>query len=77
MWCSFLEVLNQIFNLKFYQMDFWFEFLDIYVNEKQIICYDYYGFKWHDINIYPILIIFLCSPMPFFAHWIMIVPLLV
>jgi hypothetical protein len=56
-------------------MIFWFEFLDIYMNEKQITCHDCHGFKWQDINIYPILIIFLCSPMPLFVRWIVTIPL--
>jgi hypothetical protein len=37
-------------------MDFWFEFLDIHMNEKTITCH---GFKWQEFNIYAILIIFL------------------
>jgi hypothetical protein len=32
---SFLNVLNQNLNLKLYEMDFWFEFLDIHMNEKK------------------------------------------
>jgi hypothetical protein len=27
-------------------MDFCFEFLEIHMNEKTIICHDYHGFKW-------------------------------
>jgi hypothetical protein len=46
-------------------MDFLFEFFDIHVNEKRTLtCHDYHGFKWKNINIYPILIVFfvmLCS----------------
>ncbi len=38
-------------------MDFWFEFLDIHMNEKTT-CNDCHGFKWKNINIYPILTIF-------------------
>ncbi len=48
---SFLKVLNQNLNLQFHQMDFWFEFLDIHMNEKTITCHDYHGFKWKNINI--------------------------
>jgi hypothetical protein len=70
MCCSILKVLNHKLNLKFYQMDCWFEFLDIHMNEKAITCHDCYGFKWKNINIYPILTVFLCSPTPFFACWI-------
>jgi hypothetical protein len=55
-------------------MDFWFEFLNIHMNEKEIICHDYHGFKWQNINIYPILIIFLCGPMPFLSRWILTTP---
>jgi hypothetical protein len=60
--------------LKFHQIDFWFEFFDIRMNEKTITCHDYHGFKWQNINIYPILTIFLCNPMPFLAHWIVTTP---
>ncbi len=35
-------------------MNFWFEFLDIHMNEKTITYCDCYGFKWQNINIYPI-----------------------
>jgi hypothetical protein len=58
--------------LKILSMDFWFEFLDIYMNEKVITCHDFHGFTWKNINIYLILTIFLCGPMPFLVHWIMI-----
>jgi hypothetical protein len=70
---ALLEALNQNLNLKFHQMDFWFEFLDIHMNEKTIICHDCHGFKWQNINIYPILTIFICNPMPFLACCIVIV----
>jgi hypothetical protein len=46
-------------------MDFWFEFIDIHMNEKTIICHDYNGFKWQNISTYPILNFFLCGPNPF------------
>jgi len=46
-------------------MDFLFEFLDIHMNEKITTCYDCYGFKLQNINIYPILIVFLFDLMPF------------
>ncbi len=72
--CSLLEVLNQNLNLKFHQMDFWFGFHDIHMNEKTITCHDCHGFKWKNINIYPILIVFLCDLMPFLAHWIVTTP---
>jgi hypothetical protein len=52
-------------------MDFWFEFLDIHMNEKTITCHDCHGFKWKNIDIYPILIVFLYILTPFLAHWIM------
>jgi hypothetical protein len=55
-------------------MDFWFEFLDIHMNEKVITFHDCHGFKWKNINIYPILIIFLCNLTPFLAHWIVTTP---
>jgi len=56
------------FNLKFHQMNFWFGFFDIHMNEKVITCHDCHDFKWQNINIYPILIIFLCGLTPFLAH---------
>jgi hypothetical protein len=31
------------------------------MNEKTIICHDCDGFKWQNINIYSILIVFLCD----------------
>ncbi len=40
-------------------MDFWFEFLNIHMNEKPITYHDCHGFKWLDINIYSIWIVFL------------------
>jgi hypothetical protein len=61
--------------LKISSMDFWFEFLDIHMNEKAITCHDFHGFQWKNINIYSILTVFLCGPMPFLAHWIVITPL--
>jgi len=54
-------------------MDFWFEFLDIHMNEKTTY-HDCHGFKWQNINIYPILIVFLCNPTPFLTCWIEIAP---
>jgi hypothetical protein len=65
---SLFKVLNENLNLKFHQMDFWFEFIDIHMNKKTITCHDYNGFKWKNINICPILTIFLCGPMPFLAY---------
>ncbi len=55
-------------------MDFWFEFLDIHMNEKTTTCHDCHGFKWQNINMYSVLNIFLCDPMPFLAHWIETTP---
>ncbi len=72
--CSLLEVLNQNFNFKFHQMNFWFEFLDIHMNEKVIPYHYFHGFKWQNINIYPILIIFLYNLMLLLTCWIMITP---
>jgi len=46
-------------------MDFWFQFLDIHMNEKELTCYDCHGFKWKNINIYPILIVFFAIQCPF------------
>jgi hypothetical protein len=45
-------------------MEFWFEFFNIHMNEIIIICHDFHGFKWKNINIYPILTIFLCGLTP-------------
>jgi len=60
-------VLNQNLNLKFHQMDFLFEILAIHMNEKTTY-HDCHGFKWQNINIYPILIFFLCSSTSFLAR---------
>jgi len=73
--CALLEVLNQNLNLKFHQMDFWFYFFDIHMNKKTITYHHYHGFKWQNINIYPILTIFLCDPTPFLACCIMTTPI--
>jgi len=54
-------------------MNFWFEFIDIHMNEKTTTCHDCHGFKWQNINIYPILIVFLCNLTPFLACWIVII----
>ncbi len=55
-------------------MDFRFEFLNIHMNGKTITCHDCHGFNWQNINIYQILNIFLCVPIPFLAHWIVTTP---
>jgi hypothetical protein len=55
-------------------MDFWFEFLDIFMNEKEITCHDTNGFEWKNINIYPILTILLYGLTSFLAHCIVIAP---
>jgi len=72
--CSLLKLINQNLNLKFHQMNFWFEILDIHMNEKTITCHDCYGFKWQNINIYPILTIFSCGMTPILVHWIVATP---
>jgi hypothetical protein len=56
-------------------MEFWFEFFNIHMNEKIITCHDCHGFKWKNINIYPILIAFLYNSMPFLAHCIVSTPI--
>ncbi len=56
-------------------MDFWFEFLNIYMNEKVMTYHDCHGFKWQNINIYQTLIVILCNLAPFLACWIVIAPL--
>jgi hypothetical protein len=43
---SLSKVLNQNLNLNFHQMNFWFEFLNIHMNEKIITCHDFHGLKW-------------------------------
>jgi hypothetical protein len=72
--CALLEVPNQNLNLKFHQVDFLFELFNIHMNEKTITCHDCHGFKWQNINIYPILTIFLCGSTPFLARCIVIAP---
>jgi len=42
---ALLNVFNQNLNLKFHQMDFWFEFLDIHMNKKTVTSHDCHGFK--------------------------------
>jgi len=54
-------------------MDCWFEFFDIHMNEKKT-CHYFHGFKWQNINIYPILIIFLYDLTFYFSCWIMSTP---
>ncbi len=44
--CSLSKVINQNLNLEFYQMDFWFEFLNIHMNKKGPTCHDCHDFKW-------------------------------
>jgi hypothetical protein len=39
---------------------------------NEITCHDFHGFKWQNINNYPILIIFLFGQMPFLVCWIVI-----
>jgi hypothetical protein len=52
-------------------MDFWFEFFNIHMNEKTITCNEYHGFKWQNIKIHQILIVFPYNSTPFLACWIM------
>jgi hypothetical protein len=56
-------------------MDFWFEFLNIHMNEKGTTSHDGHGFKWQNINIFSILTIFLHHPMPLLANLIVIAPI--
>jgi hypothetical protein len=42
--------------------------------EKTITCHDCHGFKWQNINIYPLLTIFLCGLTPFLARCIVVAP---
>jgi hypothetical protein len=57
-------------------MDFWFEFLNIQMNGKKKTYHDFHDFRWQNINIYQILIVFLCGPMFFLAHWIVTAPIM-
>jgi hypothetical protein len=70
---SFLEVLNQNLNLKFHHGFLvcipWCSY-----EWKKKTCHDCHGFKWKNINIYSILIVFLCGSMPILARWIVIAP---
>jgi hypothetical protein len=54
-------------------MDFWFEFLDIYMTEKTTTYHDCHGFKRQNINIFPILTFFRHSTS-LLARLIMIAP---
>jgi hypothetical protein len=42
-------------------MDFWFKFFNIHMNGKILTCHDFHGFKWQNINVYPILTVFICD----------------
>jgi len=44
--------------------EFFFEFLHIHMNEKTTIRHESHGSKWKNINIYPILIVFLYKSTP-------------
>ncbi len=55
-------------------MDIWFEFLDIHMNEKGPTCHDWHGFKWQNMNISSILIIFRAYLTSFLVHFIMTAP---
>jgi hypothetical protein len=59
--CSFLNVLNQNLNLKFYQI-FLFEFFDIHMIKQTTTSHDSHGFKWQNLNFLKILTSFVCSP---------------
>ncbi len=51
-------------------MNFWFEFSNIHMNEKITTCHDCHGFKWKNVNNFPIIIIFIYNLTPFLALWI-------
>jgi len=72
--CALLDILNQNLNLKFHQMDFLFEFLDININEKKKKQLAMITMALNDKNIYPILIVFLFDLIHFLAWGIMIAP---
>jgi hypothetical protein len=44
------------------------------MNDKIITCHDCHGFKWKNINAYPILTICLCDSTHFLVHWIVTTP---
>jgi hypothetical protein len=46
-------------------MNFWFEFLDIFMNEQATTCCDCHGFKCQNTNISLILIGFVYDSTPF------------
>ncbi len=59
-------------------MDFWFEFIDIHMNEQTTTFHDFHGFKWKNINIFFILpfstiqhlfLIVGCDYVTFFLHF--------
>jgi len=50
---------------------FWFEFLNIHMNEKEKTCH---GFKWQNVNVYPIWNVFLFNLMPFLGCCIVTTP---
>jgi hypothetical protein len=56
-------------------VNFGFEFLNIHMNEKTTTCHDCHGFKWQNINIYPIFTIYLCGLTLFLARWIVTTPM--
>jgi hypothetical protein len=55
-------------------MDFWFDFLDIHMNEKGQTYHDCHGFKWLNINISPILTVFKANLTSFLVHFIVTTP---
>jgi hypothetical protein len=55
-------------------MDFWFEFLNIQMNEKKKLAMIAMALNGKYITIYQILTIFLCGPTPFLARWIVTIP---
>jgi len=56
-------------------VDFWFEFLDVHMNEKTTIFHDFHGFKWYNINIYLILTFFFGGSTPFLVCYIVTSPI--
>jgi len=68
---SLLEVQNQKLKPKISSNAFLKNSLTFkWMKKKNQKIHDYHGLKRQNINIYQILIIFICSPMPFLAHWI-------
>jgi hypothetical protein len=71
--CSLSKVLNWNLNLKFYQMDFWFEFLTfIWMKKEQLAMIAMVLNGKH--KYFSNFDCFFCRSTSFLAHWIVITP---